>query len=36
MEEKEKEVNWNKIYIILLVLNLLMIVGLLIFQNVYS
>lgn len=36
MEEKEKEVNWNKIYIILLVLNLLMIVGLLIFQNVYA
>ena len=36
MEEKEKEVNWNKIYIILLALNLLMIVGLLIFQNVYA
>lgn len=36
MEEKEKEVNWNRIYIILLVLNLLMIVGLLIFQNVYA
>lgn len=36
MEEREKEVNWNKIYIILLVLNLLMIVGLLIFQNLYA
>ncbi len=36
MEQKEKEVNWNKIYIILLVLNLLIIIGLVIFQNVYA
>ncbi len=36
MEQKEKDVNWNKIYIILLVLNLLMIIGLVIFQNVYA
>lgn len=36
MEQKEKEVNWNKIYIILLALNLLIIIGLVIFQNVYA
>ena len=36
MQKEEKEKNWGRNYIILLILNVLMIIGLVIFQNYYA